>query len=136
MGAKANLVNEPINIVNGIDSVVIRQYVGGIIGGRTLDMTGFKEDVVKAGHLVIRTLDEDGANYIYKPMPVENGAYKALPAKHEYVGVIVCSKPANEPLVGVMDNGRVNDKAMPYPITEEMRTALKAALPSLILEHD
>lgn len=136
MGAKANLASEPTKIVTGIDSVVIRQYNGGITGGCTLDMTDFKEDVIKAGHLVIRTLDEDNVNYIYKPMPVDNGAYKALPEKHEYVGVVVCSKPANEPLVGVMDDGRVNDKAMPYPITKEMRKAIKTALPTLIFEHD
>ena len=136
MGAKTNLVNEPTKIITGIDSIVIRQYNGGIMGGRTLDMTDFKEDVIKAGHMVIRTLDEDNKDYIYKPMPVQDGAYKDLPAKHEYVGVVVCSKPASEPLVGIMDDGRVNDKAMPYPFTDAMRTAVKSALPNLIFEHD
>lgn len=136
MGAKANLVNEPAKIITGIDSIVIRQYNGGIIGGRTLDMADFKEDVIKAGHMVIRTLDEDNKDYIYKPMPVQEGAYKELPAKHEYVGVVVCSKPASEPLVGIMDDGRVNDKAMPYPFKDAMRTAVKTALPNLIFEHD
>lgn len=135
MGAKANLVNEKTKIVTGIDSVVIRQYIGGITGGRTLDMTDFKGDVIKAGHLVIRVADGDGG-YTYKPMPVDGKAYKALPASHEYVGVVVCSKPTSEPLVGIMDDGRVNDKAMPYPLTEAMRTAIKAALPKLIFEHD
>lgn len=132
MGAKANLVNKPTKIVTGIDSIVIRQYNGGITGGRTLDMTDFKEDVIKAGHLVIRSTDDD----VYKPMPVQDGAYKELPAKHEYVGVVVASKLAGDPLVGIMDDGRVNDKAMPYPFTEAMRTAVKTALPNLIFEHD
>lgn len=135
MGAKANLVNEKTKIVTGIDSVVIRQYIGGITGGRTLDMTDFKGDVIKAGHLVIRVADGDGG-YTYKPMPVDGKAYKALPASHEYVGVVVCSKPTNEPLVGIMDDGRVNDKAMPYPLTSEVMKAVKAALPKLIFEHD
>lgn len=135
MGAKANLVSESTKMVFGLDSVVIRQFVGGITGGATLDTTDFKGDVIQAGHLVIRTLGEDG-NYTYKPMPVDGSAYKALPTKHEYVGVVVCSKPTNEPLVGIMDCGRVNDKAMPYPLTSEMRTAIKTALPNLIFEHD
>ena len=39
-------------------------------------------------------------------------------------------------MVALMDNGRVNDKAMPYPLTTEMRTAIKTALPNLIFEHD
>lgn len=135
MGAKANLGKGQPEVF-GFDSVVIRQYIGGILGGRTLDMTGFNKDVIKAGHIVIRTLDEDGKNYTYKPMPVQDGAYKSLPESHEYVGVVVCSKLANEPLVGIMDNGRVNDKAMPYPLTSEMKKAVKAALPNLIFEHD
>lgn len=136
MGAKANLVDEPKTIVAGLDSVVIRQYKGGITGGRTLDMTDFPDSAVKAGHIAIRVLDEDGKNYTYKPMPVANGAYGSLPANHEYCGVVVASKPADYPLVGIMDDGRVNDEAMPYPLTAEMRTALKAALPNLIFEHD
>lgn len=135
MGAKANLVNGTTKVVSGVDSVVIRQYIGGISGGATLDMTDFKEEVIMAGHLVIRTLD-GGGNYTYKPMPVEGKAYKALPASHEYAGVVVCSKMANEPIVAVMDCGRVNDKAMPYPLTTEMRAAVKTALPNLIFEHD
>lgn len=135
MGAKANLVNERTKIVTGIDSVVIRQYVGGITGGRTLDMTDYKGDVIKAGHLVIRTADGDGG-YIYKPMPVDGNAYKSLPASHDYVGVVVGSKPASEPLVAIMDDGRVNDKAMPYPLSTEMAKDVKAALPKLIFEHD
>ena len=135
MGAKANLGKGQPEVF-GFDSVVIRQYIGGILGGRTLDMTGFNKDVIKAGHIVIRTLDEDGKNYTYKPMPVQDGAYTSLPESHEYVGVVVCSKSANEPLVGIMDNGRVNDKAMPYPLTSEMKKAVKAALPNLIFEHD
>lgn len=136
MGAKANLVNGTTKVMSDVDSIVVRQYIGGITGGATLDMTDFKDDVIKAGHLVIRTLDEDNKDYIYKPMPVQEGAYKELPAKHEYVGVVVCSKPASEPLVGIMDDGRVNDKAMPYPFKDAMRTAVKTALPNLIFEHD
>ena len=136
MGAKVNLANDPEVILSGNDSVVIRQYNGGVTGGRSLDMTDFPDSVVKAGHVAIKVKDEDGVNYTYKPMPVADGAYAALPANHEYAGVVVASKPASEPLVGIMDDGRVNDEAMPYPLTSEMRTALKTALPNLIFEHD
>lgn len=136
MGAKANLVNEPQTVLSGNDTVVIRQYNGGITGGVTLDMTGF-DGPVKAGHLVIRTLDEDGVNYTYKPMPVSGESYGSLPAEHEYAGVVVASKPNDYPLVGVMDDGRVNDVAMPYQFADStQRAAVKAALPNLIFEHD
>lgn len=136
MGAKANLTTESQEVLTGNDSVVIRQYNGGVTGGRTLDMTGFGDSVIKAGHIVVRKLDEDDKNYNYKPLGVAEGAYASLGSGEEYAGVVVASKPASEPLVGIMDDGRVNDNAMPYPITSQMRTALRTALPNLIFEHD
>lgn len=136
MGAKVNLANDPEVILSGNDAVVIRQFNGGITGGRTLDLTGF-DGPVKAGHLVIRVQDEDGVNYTYKPMPVSGTAYGSLSANNEYCGVVVATKPADYPLVGIMDDGRVNDEAMPYQFANAaQRAAVKAALPNLIFEHD
>lgn len=137
MGAKVNLANDPEVILSGNDAVVIRQYNGGITGGRSLDMTDFPDSVVKAGHLVIKVKDEDNVNYTYKPMPVNGTSYASLPANHEYAGVVVASKPAAEPMVGIMDDGRVNDEAIPYAFANDaQRAAVKAALPNLIFEHD
>ncbi len=100
-------------------------------------MTDFPDSVVKAGHLVIKVLDEDNVNYTYKPMPVSGTSYASLPANHEYAGVVVASKPTTEPMVGIMDDGRVNDEAMPYAFADAtQRAAVKAALPNLIFEHD
>lgn len=133
MGAVADLNNEGIKIVDGNDSIVIRQCVGCIIGGRTLDMTGFPsgEKVIRAGHVVIRDTESD----TYKPMPVSNGAYSTLPANHEYVGVVVCSKPIERPFVSIMYSGEVNDKASPYPV-DSIKAAMKTALPTLVFMHD
>ena len=41
MGATANLASELQVITSGLDSVVIRRYGAGIIGGRTLDVSGY-----------------------------------------------------------------------------------------------
>ena len=131
MGATANLANEMEVISAGMDSVVIRHYVAGIIGGRTLDVTGYTEPVIKAGHVVIRDTNTD----TYKPMPVSENSYSSLPSNHEYVGVVVCSKPTSEPLVGIMYDGEVNDVASPYPI-DTIKDALKTALPKLSFMHD
>lgn len=132
MGAKANLVNGSFAFTTGMDSVVIRHYVAGIIGGRTLDMTGFAESVIKAGHVVIQsTADET----IFKPMPVSGGKYAGLPEGFKYAGVVVCSKPASEPMVGIMYSGEVNDVASPYPV-DDIKAAIKAELPTLVFMHD
>ena len=116
-----------------LDTVTIRQYNGGLTGGRALDYTGFTDDVIKAGHVIVKKTVED--EVVYSPLGVENGAYKALAVGESYAGVVVAAKNNGE-AVAIMDNGRVNDEAVPYPITDAMKTAIKAVLPQLIFEHD
>lgn len=136
MGAYANLNNEGMIIGAANDSIVIRKYGAGIIGGHTLDMTDFPSDlkVIKAGHVVIRSTTDET---LYKPMPVASGgaAYDSLPAGYEYAGVVVATKPVDYPLVGIMYAGEVNDVASPYPVTS-IKAALKTALPGLVFMHD
>lgn len=117
----------------GYDPIVIRKYIAGIQGGVVLDMTGFKDEFIRSGHVIIRNTD----NGTYKPMPVNSGgnAYDSLPGSHEYVGVCVATKSAKEPFVSVMHTGVVNDVASPYPL-DSIKTALKAAVPTLVFEHD
>ena len=64
----------------GNDPIVIRKYVAGIKGGKVLDVSNFKGEFIRAGHVIIRDTESD----IYKPMPINsNGdAYEALPEKH------------------------------------------------------
>lgn len=133
MGATANLASELQTMGTGMDPVVIRKYIAGITGGRTLDVSGFPLDIIKAGHMVIR----DTANDTYKPMPLAAGneAYGTLPASHEYVGVLVRSVSKEAPLAAIMYSGEVNDVASPFPIGS-IKAALKTALPTLVFLHD
>ena len=131
MGAIVNLDVEKTTILNGLDSIVIRNYVAGIKGGRSLDMTGFAGSVIKAGHVVIRETATD----TYKPMPVSGESYATLPSGHEYVGVVVSSQPATTPFVGIMYDGEVNDVACPYSV-DAIKAAIKTALPKLTFMHD
>ena len=135
MGKQANLNQEGMRIDSANDSIVIRKYGAGITGGRTLDMENFPSNlkVIRAGHVVIRsTTDETD----YKPMPVNQAGdgYASLPANHEYVGVVVATKPVDYPLVGIMYAGEVNDVASPYPV-DSIKAALKTALPGLVFMH-
>lgn len=136
MGAQANLNNEVMHIESANDSIVIRKYGAGIVGGRTLDMTGFPSDLkcIKAGHVVIRSTEDET---LYKPMPVADGGagYASLPGGFEYAGVVVATKPVDYPLVGIMYAGEVNDVASPYPVSS-IKAALKTALPGLVFLHD
>lgn len=133
MGAKANLAVKTEAVGFGLDSVVIAHYVGGIEGGRSLDVADFPDDVIHAGHIVIRSTEDET---LFKPMPVSGEAYAALPEGFEYVGVVRSSILKEAPLAAIMNSGRVNDAAMHYPITPAIKTALQAAVPTLIVFHD
>lgn len=115
----------------GTDSVVIRHYVAGFKAGKVLDVTGYTEEYIKAGHVVIC----DPATETYKPMPVEGEAYAALPADHKYVGVVIATVPTSEPQVAIMHTGEVNDVASPYPI-DDIKDDLLAQVPTLVFNHD
>ncbi len=115
----------------GNDAIVIRVFGKSVIDGRMLDTTGYTEDYIRKGQLIIR----DDANGVSKPMPVSNGAYGSLPNGYRYEGVAKSTVSVDEPWVGVMYEGEVNDVASPYPLTSAMLTALKAALPELAFMH-
>jgi hypothetical protein len=114
----------------GVDSVTIVNYAEGIPGGRSLDVTGFKPTVIKAGHVVIK--DKDTGDF--KPMPVNaaGDAYNALPAGHSVEGVVVASVTTDKAMVGIMVRGSVNQVTSPYPVTD----AIKAALPLIRFTQD
>lgn len=132
MGAIAEMTKKGQTFSDGMDAVVIRRVGACIIGGRTLDMTGFLDKHVKAGHIIIHETATD----TFKPLAVSNGAYVSLPEGHTYEGVLRASKPTDEPLASIMYEGEVNDLASPYPVTDAIKTALKAVLPGLYFKHD
>lgn len=117
----------------GNDPIVIRKYLAGIKGGKVLDVSGFKGEYIRAGHVVIR----DTRTGTCKPMPLNEAgdAYADLPGGHEYAGVCAATKSVKEPFVPVMHTGVVNDAAGPYPL-DAIKEALKAAVPTLVFEHD
>jgi len=134
MGAQADLNESLVKVYAESDSIVIRKNLASIIGGRTLDLTDFSSDdnCIHAGHVVIRSKEDET---LYKPMPVSDGAYAALPDGYEYAGVVVATKPVSYPLVGIMYAGEVNDTASPFPV-DSIKEALQKALPMLVFMHD
>lgn len=135
MGATANLASELQVITSGLDSVVIRRYGAGIIGGRTLDVSGYPHDVIKAGHVIIASKTDET---LFKPMPIKGSAYDKdaiSQDSHHYVGVLVRSVTKDAPLAAIMYDGEVNDKAIPYSV-DSIKAEMKADLPGLVFMHD
>lgn len=89
------------------DSVVIVNLLEDIPGGRSLDVTGITEDVLKAGRLIV----EETASGELKPLGISGGNYVSLPSGHTYKGVLVASVLKSKPLASVMVRGTVNEEA-------------------------
>ena len=101
---------------SGNDSIVIVKNLEVIPGGRTLDTTGFADEVIKAGHVIIeRTADKE-----LLPLPVTG----SLPNDHTYKGILVASVLKTKPFASVMVRGTVNKVAAPYTIAGAVESAL------------
>lgn len=137
MAVYENFEPEKKTYDTGMDAVVIRQYNGGITGGRSLDYTGFNDEVIKAGHFIVKKKVDNV--YEYKPLGYDasTGKYNEIPSDGtEFAGVVVRSRLKGE-AVAIMDDGRVNDEAMPYQFKDDnQKAAIKSACPNLIFEHD
>lgn len=116
----------------GNDPIVIRVFGKSIQGGRMLEVNGYTPDFIRMGQLIIR----DEVNGVSKPLGVTNGAYDSLPQGFVYEGVAKSTVNTDEPFVGVMYEGEVNDLASPYPLDAARLAALKVALPELAFKHD
>ena len=131
--AYANLNNDGMEVITGNDSIVIVENLESIRGGRTLDVTGFTPEVIKAGHVIIQST----ANGEYKPMPLASGdaAYDALPANHVYAGILVSTVRTKKAFAGIMVRGTVNPNATPFSMTAIL-AAVKTALPLIQFRAD
>lgn len=107
-------------IVFGDDSVVIVKHLADLPGGRTLDLTGYTGEVIKAGTVIVR--DKKGH---YKPLPVVDGAYRALATEGEdaakvttetYVGLLYRTILAKDPQASILIEGVVNKALLPAPL--------------------
>lgn len=128
-----NLTSESV-VDTSKDSIVIRLNTFTLEGGRVLDVTGFAPANIKAGHIVIR----ETATGTYKPNPVSGTEFSALPGGHTYAGIVVASvdKVTQGGGVGVMVQGAVNTKAMPYTMTTAIEGAVKTALNQIYFTFD
>lgn len=116
---EANL-SKQTSIDTSKDSIVIIGVLEVIAGGRTLDVTGVAEEVLNAGHIIIKETSSGNL----KPHPVSGGTYDALPASHTYEGVLVASILKDKPMASVMVRGSVNEVASPFPVLAGAKTAL------------
>lgn len=115
------------------DPIVIRAYGKSVVNGRKLDVSDYTGEYIRKGQLILR--DTEDTHSIPMPLNAEGTAYAAKPEGFEYEGVSKSTVSRKEPWVGVMYEGEVNDVASPFPLSAELLTALKTALPELAFKH-
>lgn len=118
---QANLNSAGKEISTSNDSIVIKEVLIDIPGGKTLDVSGYTPtDVINAGHIII----EETATKELKPLNVTSGAYVTLPAGHTYKGVLIATILKAKPFASVMLAGDVNEVASPFAVQAAAKTAL------------
>lgn len=113
--ATANLTSKD-SIDSTNDSVVIVKNLETIAGGRTLDVTGFADTEISAGHVIIK----ETATGEFKPLPTSG----TLPGSHTYAGILVASILTSKPMAAIMVRGTVNEAYAKYAIPAGAKTAL------------
>lgn len=113
--AQANL-SSSFSVDTTKDSVVIVKVQATLPGGRTLDVTGFGDDEIQAGHTIIK----ETSSGEYKPMPTSG----TLPAGHTREGVLIASIAVTKPLAAIMIDGVVNEAYLKYPASATDKTDL------------
>ena len=113
--ATQNLVNPRVTAETNKDTVIIDKVIETLRGGRTLDVTGFPDAVIQAGHVILL----NGAGE-FVPQPVDG----TIPVGATAVGILIGSINVNEPSAAIMTRGTVNEVPLKYPITAATKTAL------------
>lgn len=116
----ANLNRGSVTLDEGKDAIVIIKATGHLPGGCTLDVTGFTEDAIRTGHVLVI----HDTTKVISPMPVASKAYGSKPEGTSYFGVLGHSVLKSDPRASVVTMGQVNAAASPYPVTEEIKTGL------------
>ena len=65
MSTTASLNDKTYDVESSKDSIIIVKSLADIPGGRTLDVTGFDEDYISAGHIIAKN-----ANGNFVPLPI------------------------------------------------------------------
>lgn len=122
MATVASINRENYLVDDGNDSIVIVRDLADLPGGRTLDVSAWTEDVLRAGHIIKHNTSDD----TFAPLGVTSGAYAALGENEEYFGVLKASILKTKPFAAILTVGEVNAAASPYPVTAEIKSALPA----------
>ena len=129
---KGDLSNTPIQVDTTMDVVIIKKVDHDIPGGKTLDVTGVTEEVLKAGRVII----VETSTGAHKPLAIYSGAYAALPSGHTYKGILIATILTKRPFASVMLAGDVNEGAVINYDLPAIPAGAKTALTQILFTKD
>jgi hypothetical protein len=128
----ANLDNTPVQFDTTMDVVIIKKVDHDIAGGKTLDVTGVTEAVLKAGRVII----ENDTTKVLKPLKIVDGAYESKPSGHSYKGILIATIKTSKPFASVMLAGNVNEAAIVNYELPAVPSGAKTALTHILFTQD
>lgn len=129
---KADLSNTPVQIDTTLDCVIIKKVDHDIPGGKTLDITGVTEEVLKAGRVIL----VQTATGAHKPLLIDSNAYEALPSGYAYKGILIASILTKKPFASIMLAGDVNEGAVINNELPAIPSGAKTALSQILFTKD
>lgn len=129
---KGDLSNTPIQVDTTLDCVIIKKVDHDIAGGKTLDVAGVTEEVLKAGRVIII----ETATGALKPLAISAGAYASLPSGHTYKGILIATILTKKPFASVMLAGNVNEGAVINYDLPAIPSGAKTALTHILFTQD
>lgn len=121
--ATQDLIKQKQSVDTTLDNVIIVKVHDTLPGGRTLDVTGFPDAEIRAGHVIFR--HNDTGEYV--PQPVDGSIPKDGDATTDAacIGVLTVSIAAASPEAAIMTRGVVNENAgLAYPINAATKAVL------------
>lgn len=124
--AESELNRQGVSLADGKDGIVIVNVLGDIPGGRTIDTTGVNDSVVCAGHVIVKKADGSYAALAVEGNAYKDGGkYKAVDSGDTVRGVLRATIGKADGRAAIMTMGQVKEAALPFPLTDEIKAALK-----------
>ncbi|QYS85415.1 hypothetical protein JJC03_09200 [Flavobacterium oreochromis] len=132
MATTANLNNTPVQVDTTFDDIIVRKATHDIPGGKTLDVTGVADEVLKAGRIVIQNTTSGDM----KLLLIVSGNYESLPSGYAYKGILKASILKTKPFASVVVGGEINEAAAVNYGLPAIPAEAKTALTHIIFTKD
>lgn len=122
---EAVLNRQGISLADGKDGIVMVRVLGDIPGGRAIDTSGVNDNVVCAGHVVVKQADGTFAALAVTGNAYKGGSYNAVPEGCTVCGLVRATIRKDDARAAIVTMGQVKEAALPFALTEQIKGYLQ-----------